>query len=332
MVNIIIVNYNCWKDTIEAILSIYNSSTENFRIIIIDNHSLDDSFEKIKNWANNEFDFEIDNIFYDSKLTIKKNIYKSSTFIQKDKQLFCEDEINNVSNEQNLIIAKTEKNLGFAGGINYAINNFIDLNVNSNIFLLNPDIFIEKNAIKNAVKFSKNYKEFILGMKIFHYDDPEKIFSVGGSKICTDHRISSKIDDYKYKDELNFIYGGAMLTNTNTINKVGLISEKYFLYWEEADWCHNASKMGIPFLLSKQSFVFNKIGQSIGRGFNSEYFFTYNSFIFFDKYYSQNKKSLIIKHSFRIIVKIIKLRFNEARGIFLGIIDYTFKKKRKKIR
>ena len=51
-----------------------------------------------------------------------------------------------------------------------------------------------------------------------------------------------------------------------------------------------------------------------------------------DKYYSQNKKSLIIKHSFRIIVKIIKLRFNEARGIFLGIIDYTFKKKRKKIR
>ena len=46
-VSVILLNYNSWKDTVECIDSLLQSSYENFNIIVVDNCSSDDSIEKI---------------------------------------------------------------------------------------------------------------------------------------------------------------------------------------------------------------------------------------------------------------------------------------------
>ena len=51
LVYIIILNWNGWKDTIECIDSIIQQEYLNYKIILIDNGSADDSIIKIHEWA-----------------------------------------------------------------------------------------------------------------------------------------------------------------------------------------------------------------------------------------------------------------------------------------
>jgi len=48
-VYIIILNYNGWKDTIECLNSLLSSSYENFKVVIIDNCSIDNSYKELEN-------------------------------------------------------------------------------------------------------------------------------------------------------------------------------------------------------------------------------------------------------------------------------------------
>lgn len=49
LVYIILINYNGWKDTIQCIDSIRNIDYNNYKIVIVDNNSKDNSVENIKN-------------------------------------------------------------------------------------------------------------------------------------------------------------------------------------------------------------------------------------------------------------------------------------------
>ena len=46
-VNIIILNYNCWDDSIDCIKSVLNSTYKDFQIFLIDNNSSNKSEEKL---------------------------------------------------------------------------------------------------------------------------------------------------------------------------------------------------------------------------------------------------------------------------------------------
>lgn len=50
-VSIIMLNWNGWQDTIECLESVLRSDYPNYNVMLLDNHSLDDSVENIKRWA-----------------------------------------------------------------------------------------------------------------------------------------------------------------------------------------------------------------------------------------------------------------------------------------
>ena len=50
-VAIIILNWNGWLDTVECLESIYNINYPNYQVIVVDNHSSDDSIKKINEYA-----------------------------------------------------------------------------------------------------------------------------------------------------------------------------------------------------------------------------------------------------------------------------------------
>src|SRR5258708_35496242 len=51
-VDILILNWNRWRDTIECLESVMQLEDVSFRIILCDNGSTDDSLDRIKAWAN----------------------------------------------------------------------------------------------------------------------------------------------------------------------------------------------------------------------------------------------------------------------------------------
>src|ERR1700740_872128 len=48
---IILLNWNGWKDTVECLESLFRIGNDNFRIVVCDNASSDDSLQQIKAWA-----------------------------------------------------------------------------------------------------------------------------------------------------------------------------------------------------------------------------------------------------------------------------------------
>ncbi len=44
---IIILNWNGWKDTVECLESLYQNKYDNYKVILVDNASEDESLEKI---------------------------------------------------------------------------------------------------------------------------------------------------------------------------------------------------------------------------------------------------------------------------------------------
>ncbi len=159
-----------------------------------------------------------------------------------------------------LNIIENRINVGFAKAVNQGIR-FAQEKYNPDFFmLLNPDAKIEtENFINIAIERIRNHptKPIIVSPKITkaYKEDSDK--STGGNKVWFEGGkidwFKQKVVHEKTKDSLaenkkivstDFISGCAMIFNKKTIEKIGLLDERFFLFYEDADFCFRAKKAG----------------------------------------------------------------------------------------
>ncbi len=143
------------------------------------------------------------------------------------------------NNFPNVKLVLNEKNLGFTGGNNIGVKHAKgDL-----IFLLNDDTTINKDLLKTlAEELMSSGKIGVVGPKIYYMDEPEKVWFGGGminwAKGEGYHLKSDK------KMEVDYITGCALMTRKEIIDKIGLFDNKFFAYYEDADFCRKVKKLG----------------------------------------------------------------------------------------
>jgi len=233
-VSIIIVNWNNWKDTLECLKSLKELDYPNFRIVIVDNGSQDDSKKKIKNY------------------------------------------LRKVSCPEKYVFISSQFNLGFSGGNNLGIK--AGLTHHSDYFLLlNNDTVVEKKFLKELVKVGESKKQIgVLGPLIYFYDNPKKIWFAGGrfnwlklswvkgrGHLGYDIPISDKF--LKRPQKVDFITGCALLIKKEVVEKIGLMDEDYFLYYEDVDWCLKAGKAGYNCVFVPSAKIWHKISSSASK-------------------------------------------------------------------
>ena len=79
---------------------------------------------------------------------------------------------------------------------------------------------------------------------------------------------------------LDFISGGCLFTHAINFKRNGLLPEKYFLYWEETDWCYHARKKGCLLNVCTAAVCYDKISTIIGKGYLANYYYTINGLRF----------------------------------------------------
>ena len=125
---------------------------------------------------------------------------------------------------------------------------------------LNPDIeFIEPNTLKRMVDFlRKNTTIGIVGPKLLNLDG-----SIQNSCYCFPgifdqfykrfnlkiKYFSKKVDNYLMQDfdhakniPVNWIMGSFMLVRSELVEKIGFFDDRFFMYFEDCDWCQRAWK------------------------------------------------------------------------------------------
>jgi GT2 family glycosyltransferase len=117
---------------------------------------------------------------------------------------------------------------------------------------------------------------------------------------------------------MNYVEGASMLVSRQLLDEVGLMSEEYFLYFEETDWAIRAKgkfKLGY----APQSVVFHKVGGSIGTSSNParksltcDYYNVRNRILFARHYFPCTLPAIYLVLMGEIFLRLLLGRFKHA--------------------
>lgn len=274
-VYIILLNYNGWVDTIECLESVLRNDYPNYQVIVVDNNSPNNSMEYLKAWAEGKLDVWVNpdnslrNLSFPPGSKPLPYVYYTREEAEKGGNPEIEKDLKNkmpkdTTSKYPLVFIQSGDNLGFAGGNNIGIRYTMAKNDFEYIWLLNNDTVIKKDALKKLVEFAEKNYTGISGSVLMYYDSPNTVQAYGGhinKFFGTSHHILKK---EQIKDKLDYIVGASFLINKRVIEKIGLLPEDYFLYYEEVDYCFNARKNGFSLAVVLDSVVHHKEGQSTG--------------------------------------------------------------------
>jgi GT2 family glycosyltransferase len=291
IVDIIILNWNGWEDTIECLDSIYRISYPNYEVIVVDNGSKNESIEKIKKYCR-------DKICTNSKLIQNPSEQNNKPieiieYTKKELELVKKRETKNQSFSRKLIMIKNEKNMGFAEGNNIAMRYALKALNPDYILLLNNDTVVDKEFLNEALDVAKSDEKIgIVGPKVYYYclKGRKDIINFAGGKLDmwkghAYHIGWNEADKGQYDkiQKVDYVEGSALLVKRDVIEKIGLIDKNYFAYWEEIDFCTRAYNEGYYSVYVPRSKIWHKISSSV-KNTTKIYYITRNKFLFMKKY------------------------------------------------
>lgn len=190
-------------------------------------------------------------------------------------------------------IIKNGANLGYAEGNNRAITYAVDSGFDY-ILLLNNDAVVAPQLLKNFIEVSESHPNAgVFGGKIYYLSEPLKIWFAGGKidadSLLTTHEGFGKIDDGISWEEvrpIDYACGCALLVRSDVIKKIGTLESKFFLMWEEADFCCRAIRAGFECLFVPKALVWHKISASFkggDEGYLQNYFMVRNRLLWIER-------------------------------------------------
>lgn len=286
-VSAIVLNFNLPKDTI-SVISDLKRQTVNPEIIVVDNGSTDDSVEKIK------------------------------------------------TAHPDVTLLRYERNIGSVGynlGIKHALKNNADY-----IILLNNDLIIsQKDCLEILVDNLKLNKKagsanpIIYFAKGYEYEktkDAGKIIWFAGGKIDWNnifvfHQGVNDVDrgQYSHIVETDFANTATAAFKSEVFNKVGLLNEKYFAYFDDVEFSQRVKNAGYKLLFVPGAKVSHKVSQTpgnkIGGGIN-DYYLTRNRLLFGMRFASMRTKFALLREAVKLLFIGRKNQKKGVKDFFMG--------------
>src|SRR5208337_3321913 len=175
-----------------------------------------------------------------------------------------EAESGTASNERRLVLIQNGSNLGFAGGTNVGLE-YALWDANCQFFwMLNNDTVVEPGALSAMLSLMKSRPEIgLCGSLNLSYYNPKEVQAQGGKPYCSwTARVHTpppcKVDELDFRPApMDFVNGASMLASRAFLDKVGLMEESYFLYFEELDWAMRAkAKFNLGY--ARDSVIYHK--------------------------------------------------------------------------
>lgn len=284
---IVVLNWNTPYDTWDCLKSLAKLNYSNYSVLIIDNGSEDNSVEILTKA---------------------------------------------IGNLSNVVLLETRENLGFSGGVNYGIQESLQRG-SDYTWLLNSDTEVEMNCLQNLIKaMEENSTVGIAGSKILMHSQKDIIWHAGASlgKYFGQPRhtgMGAYTGDQNYSNNkpVDYVTGCSFLIRTDVIKTVGMMDDRFFLYYEEVDLCYRARRYGWQILYVADSQLWHKVaGSSSGHHVRS-YYEVRNRLLFTLK---NNPQKLFFVLWYLVIQEIlrplVRNRWKVARFALLGLVDFFF--------
>ena len=301
---ILIVNYNGFEDTVNCLASLRKVHYPNFDILVIDNASTNDSIKEISRWLDST---SLPYTVFDG----------SSQFTIKHK----------------VTLITSRNNLGFGGANNVGIKIALKQKVPF-VLLLNNDTVVEPDFLDHMIETIRSSDRIgIVGGKIYHMSDKEKIWYCGGwidyIRGCAYHVEK----DLSGKIETTLVTGCLALLNLEAVKTVGIFDERFFLNIEDWDLSFRMRQAGWKLIVDTDAIIYHRISGSIGgpKSLRNQYYFHRNRLLFFYKHLHKIHKMFFFFSQAFIIIPLWILKelsrrnLTDIKAFTLGTYDFLSK-------
>ncbi len=202
-------------------------------------------------------------------------------------------------------VLRNAANLGFAGGMNVGIRRALEAGAEY-VLLLNNDVTVEPGFLAAMVAAAGKHANLAAACPtIYFYDDPDRVYSTGGKvnlwlgsasqtgrggvfpekpkvKVARKRR-SVMITTPIPMVSRDYADGACMLMPREALERVGLLDEGYFMYWEETDWCFRAREKALRCYYVPAAKVWHKAARSLASTDDYHYHYQRNALMFVRK-------------------------------------------------
>ena len=175
-------------------------------------------------------------------------------------------------------LIRNSENVGFARANNQAI---LD-STGRYVFLLNSDTQVKEGAIRTLVQFMDKHPETgAVGPKIIHPQGRLRVLSCGYqptlrtvfyhyfflSRLFPNRRAFRGLNLIGGRDDacalpVEWLSGAALMVRRQTVEQVGLLDERWFMYAEDMEWCDRIGKAGWTIFHVPDATVAHQFGAS----------------------------------------------------------------------
>jgi GT2 family glycosyltransferase len=133
------------------------------------------------------------------------------------------------------------------------------------VLLLNNDTEVAPDFIEPLVERMESDPQIgITGPKIYYFADPKRIWSAGGvfgrdgwtKQLGVNELDTPRLNEAR---QVDYVTGCAMLVSRAVIEKAGKLDGRFFMYYEETDWCARAARAGYSVWYIPRSQLWHKI-------------------------------------------------------------------------
>ncbi|MBW4553633.1 MAG: glycosyltransferase family 2 protein [Aphanocapsa sp. GSE-SYN-MK-11-07L] len=284
-VEILLLNWENAEDTIHCLETLKSLAYGSYHVLVVDNGSKDNSYSLLKE---------------------------------------------TVSHEPYFTLYSTGENLGFSGGVNYGIKKALQSEADY-IWLLNNDTEVASDCLSQLILAIDDDPEVgIAGSKILLASDRNTIWHAGasfdkwtGQPKHVGMGYSTTQEGYNELKSVDYITGCSLLIRSSMLKTVGLMDEKFYLYYEEADFCYRAKKKGWKIIYVPDSILWHKVAGS-SKGYHQRAYYEVRNRLLFTL---KHRPIFILPVLCYLLYKevILKLAKGENQvfcASYLGMIDF----------
>lgn len=276
LVYIVIVNFHGWQDTLECLASLEELNYPNYKIIVVDNASRDDSVK------------------------IFRQHYPDLMLIVSEKNL-------GFAGANNLGIKEAQRQQAdYLWLLNndtvvdpYALTALVEkMHDDKMIGMCGSSLIYYANRNQLQARAGGTYHKWTGAT--FHIGEDEDI-----SEVVEAADIEAKLD---------YLVGASILVRATLIEQIGLLPEHYFLYYEDVDWGLRAKAIS-RLSYAPDSKVYHKVGSSIGttqdqqnneKRFRSEYYSVRSRLLLTRTFYPYAFPSVYASLWLRVVIRLVR--------------------------
>ncbi len=170
------------------------------------------------------------------------------------------------ANYPDIAIVQTGANLGYAAGNNIGFD-YVRTETDADaVLLLNNDTVAQPDMLARLVaECSACGGKAITGPEVRYADAPETVWCAGGRidwwrGYTTNIGIGTRAEGgNRGSHDVPFIVGCAMLIPMTALACIGGFDPRYFMYWEEVDWCVRAHAAGYRTRIVPDAVLYHKV-------------------------------------------------------------------------